>query len=76
MFRDLAREHEIAFIPFFLEGVAGFPHLNLGDGIHPNPQGAEIVGATVWRALEQLLDRRAAGATASPRAIPEDDSNR
>jgi len=56
-YRDLAREHEVAFVPFFLEGVAGIPRLNIADGIHPNSEGARIVEATVWRTLEPLLDR-------------------
>ena len=56
-FRDLAEEHDLPFVPFFLDGVAGIPHLNLPDEIHPNPEGARIVEATVWRALEPLLDK-------------------
>lgn len=58
VFRDLAREHSVAFIPFFLEGVAGIPSLNIADGIHPNAAGARIVEATIWRGLEPLLDKR------------------
>jgi acyl-CoA thioesterase-1 len=56
-YRDLAREHGVAFVPFFLEGVAGIPALNIADGIHPNTEGARIVETTVWRALEPLLER-------------------
>ena len=55
VFRDLAREHEIAFIPFYLEGVAGNPALNISDGIHPNVAGTAIVERTIWRALEPLI---------------------
>jgi acyl-CoA thioesterase-1 len=55
-FSDLAREHEVAFVPFYLEGVAGNPALNIADGIHPNAEGAAIVEKTVWKALEPLLD--------------------
>ncbi len=54
-FRDLAREHDVAFVPFFLEGVAGIPALNQGDGIHPNAEGARIVERTIWQALEPIL---------------------
>jgi acyl-CoA thioesterase-1 len=57
-FADLAREHRVPFVPFFLAGVAGIPSLNLADGIHPNRAGARIVEATVWRALEPLLEGR------------------
>src|SRR5690606_24936796 len=54
-FRDLAAKYDLPFIPFYLEGVAGIPALNIADGIHPNPEGARIVEQTVWRVLEPLL---------------------
>lgn len=41
--------------PFLLDGVAGNARLNQGDGIHPNPEGAQVVAATVWTALEPAL---------------------
>ncbi|OFW17023.1 MAG: hypothetical protein A3H29_07665 [Acidobacteria bacterium RIFCSPLOWO2_02_FULL_67_21] len=56
-FRDLAADHDVVFVPFFLEGVAGVPELNNGDGIHPNAEGARIVHETIWRAIEPLLER-------------------
>jgi acyl-CoA thioesterase I len=55
VFPDLAQQHKIPFVPFFLEGVAGIPSLNIADGIHPNPAGARIVESTIWRALQPLL---------------------
>lgn len=58
-FRDLAREHDVAFVPFYLEGVAGNPALNIADGIHPNVDGTAIVERTVWRELEPLLEKSA-----------------
>jgi acyl-CoA thioesterase-1 len=58
VFRDLARKHDLPFIPFFLDGVAGIPALNQGDGIHPNPAGARIVEQTVWRVLEPELEKQ------------------
>jgi acyl-CoA thioesterase-1 len=57
-FRDLAREHEVAFMPFFLEGVAGIDALNQGDRIHPNPDGARLIERKIWGSLEPLLDAR------------------
>jgi acyl-CoA thioesterase-1 len=56
-FSDLAREHKVTFVPFYLQGVAGDPTLNISDGIHPNRAGARIVEATIWRALEPLLSK-------------------
>lgn len=56
VYRDLAREHpEVIFVPFYLQGVAGIPSLNIADGIHPNPEGARIVEHNLWQALAPLL---------------------
>ena len=55
VFEDLAREHEVAFLPFLLDDVAADPALNQADGIHPNAAGAAIVAAHVRDALEPLL---------------------
>jgi len=57
VFADLAREHSVPFIPFYLEGVAGISRLNQGDGIHPNAEGSRIVEQTVWRTLEPVLEK-------------------
>jgi len=56
VFKDLAREHDVALMPFFLEGVAGMPGLNQRDGVHPNPEGARVIERAVWHSLEPLLD--------------------
>lgn len=58
-FRELADEHDVVFVPFFLEGVAGVPALNNSDGMHPSAEGARVIEETIWRALEPLLDARA-----------------
>ena len=61
IYRQLAREHSVTFVPFYLEGVAGIPRLNLADGIHPNAEGSRIIEKTIWSALEPLLVKRTAG---------------
>ncbi len=44
VYERLAARHDVAFYPFFLEGVALEPALNQADGIHPNAAGVvEIV---------------------------------
>jgi acyl-CoA thioesterase-1 len=58
VFRDVADEHDVTFVPFFLEGVAGIPSLNNSDGIHPNAAGARIIAEALWRALEPVLDKQ------------------
>jgi acyl-CoA thioesterase-1 len=52
----LAEANDAVLIPFLLEGVAGRPELNLSDGIHPTPEGHEIVAELVWSFLEPVLE--------------------
>jgi len=59
-FARVAREHDARFIPFVLDGVAGVPALNQGDGIHPNAEGARRVADRVFTALTPLLSPTAA----------------
>jgi acyl-CoA thioesterase-1 len=56
VFRDLAEDTRVAFVPFLLYGVAGETSLNQPDGIHPNPEGAERVADLLWPVLRPLLD--------------------
>jgi len=56
-FPELAGKYNVRLIPFFLDGVAGKPELNLADGIHPNEEGTRIVLENVWRVLEPLLEQ-------------------
>lgn len=55
LFKELAEKNQSGLIPFFLDGVAGNPSLNLSDGIHPNAEGQKIVAQTVWNYLKPLL---------------------
>ena len=55
VFHELASEHDVAFKPFLLDGVAGDPALNQADGIHPTAAGAAIVAEHVRAALAPLL---------------------
>ena len=51
----LAGELGVVLMPFLLEGVAGDPALNLGDGIHPNAAGQQRVAANIVPYLEEIL---------------------
>ena len=48
LYGEVAAETGVALIPFFLEGVAGDPSLNLVDGIHPTADGYRIVAGSVY----------------------------
>jgi acyl-CoA thioesterase-1 len=54
MFAELAAKNGAALVPYLLQGVAGDPTLNLGDGIHPNAAGQRILAENVWRVLEPI----------------------
>ena len=43
IYPELAQKHKVALYPFFLEGVAMEPSLNLADGMHPNTAGIEVI---------------------------------
>ena len=55
LFPDLAAQNDVELIPFLLEGVAGDPELNQGDGIHPTAEGQKIVADNVWTILKPML---------------------
>ncbi len=57
IFEELAEKNDAVLIPFILEKVAGIPELNLPDGIHPTPDGHQLVAQTVWQYLEPLLTK-------------------
>lgn len=43
IYERLAEKHDVALYPFFLEGVAAVPELNLDDGIHPTAEGIAMI---------------------------------
>ncbi|WP_083750092.1 arylesterase [Rhodohalobacter halophilus] len=55
IFNELAESNDVVFMPFILEGVAGDPELNQGDGIHPTEEGHRIIAENLWEYLANLL---------------------
>ncbi len=58
VFPRLAEVHDVAFYPFFLDGVAMQPQLNQADGIHPNAAGVARVVAGILPSVVRLIDSR------------------
>ncbi len=54
---EVARKRGAVLMPFLLDGVAGNPRLNQGDGIHPTTEGYRIVVEHLWPHLAPLLAR-------------------
>jgi acyl-CoA thioesterase-1 len=57
VFQDLARENNVTFVPFLLEGVAGVPDLNQPDGVHPTSAGAARIADHLWPAVKTMIDK-------------------
>ena len=51
----LAEKLNLAYIPFYLEGVAGRRELNLPDGLHPNASGYSVIADRIWPVIKTLL---------------------
>lgn len=58
VFPRLAKSQGLELIPFFLEGVAAEPKLNLADGIHPNQDGYKVIAKNVWRYLKPMVTEK------------------
>lgn len=56
VYRTLADRHQVAFYPFFLEGVALDPTFNQGDGIHPNAKGVDELVRRFTPVVARWLD--------------------
>lgn len=55
IYPDLAARHGVPLYPFFLDGVAGDPRLNLQDGVHPNAQGVEVITRRILPTVEAFV---------------------
>lgn len=68
IYPKLAKEYNVAFIPFFLEGVGGNRNLNQADAIHPTKEGyTRIVNDNILPVLtptiESYVEQQQAAAT-------------
>jgi acyl-CoA thioesterase I len=60
VFPELAREHDVALVPFLLDGVAAVPELNQPDGVHPTARGQERMAEIVWPVVHPIVEEVAA----------------
>lgn len=49
-YRQLAAEHKVILVPFFLEGIALEEGLMQADGIHPNVSAQAVLLQNLWNA--------------------------
>jgi acyl-CoA thioesterase-1 len=48
LYKDIARDQGIIFMPAFLAGVGGNPTLNQTDGIHPTADGYRVITDNIY----------------------------
>jgi acyl-CoA thioesterase-1 len=60
LYKRIADKYQVPLYSFILDGVAQDPALNQGDGIHPNPKGAQIVADRLLPFVIKNLDDAAA----------------
>jgi acyl-CoA thioesterase I len=63
LFERVAKDTGVAFVPFFYQGVAGVPELNLADGIHPTEEGHRRIAEKLAPHLRALLAGLDAGSS-------------
>lgn len=57
MYPALAKKHKVALYPFFMDGVAAVPGMQLGDGLHPTPKGVKVIVARMLPVVTRALDQ-------------------
>ena len=60
IYPQIAEKHGVLFIPFFLDGVAGKPHLNQPDKLHPTAEGYTRIVETVYPYVITAIERHKA----------------
>lgn len=55
VYTRLAARGDVVFYPFFLDGVAMVPDLNLSDGMHPNEAGISEITKRIMPSVRALL---------------------
>ncbi|MGX1198278.1 arylesterase [Parvibaculum sp. MBR-TMA-1.3b-4.2] len=55
IYPELAKQYDLILYPFFLEGVAADPDLNLGDGLHPTRKGVAEIVTRIMPDVEKLI---------------------
>jgi acyl-CoA thioesterase-1 len=61
IYPELARAHDVPFLPFFLEGVAMDPSMNQADGLHPNEKGVAVMIDHIAPMVAKLLQKGEGG---------------
>ena len=58
LYRDIATQFKLAYVPFMLDGVALNKNLMQADGLHPNAKGQRVVLQNILPQLRELLKQK------------------
>lgn len=56
IYPELAQNHDLVLIPFFMDGVGAVVELMQSDGVHPNAKAQLVLLENVWPHLKPILD--------------------
>jgi len=56
IYPTLAKRYDVPLYPFFLKGVAARPGLNQADGMHPTPEGVEVIVDNMLPTVRRFID--------------------
>lgn len=51
----LAKQYQLALVPFLLDGIAGNHELNQDDGLHPLAKAEPAILNNVWNVLKDII---------------------
>lgn len=60
IFSDLAKQHQLPLVPFFLEAIALDPHHFQADQVHPTVEAQPLILQTVLPTIKQAIAAREA----------------
>ena len=55
IFPELAKKYVVPLYPFFLDGVAGQPGMQLEDGLHPSAKGVDLMVERILPTVEKAI---------------------
>ncbi|AID33342.1 arylesterase [Mesorhizobium sp. SEMIA 3007] len=55
IFPELAKKYDVPLYPFFLDGVAGQPGMQLEDGLHPSAKGVDLMVERILPTVEKAI---------------------
>ena len=59
VYQDVAKQHDIALVDYFFDGVGGVSGMMQADGVHPTQAAQPLLLKNAWRALGPLLSESA-----------------